>query len=74
MIPCKFRDELDIETRVVEWREKFFRLEHTVRKAGQVALVGSELRFMGIADPEDPAKLRAAVIPQEFRDALAGDH
>lgn len=70
LIPCRFRDELEIETHVVEWREKFFRMEHTVRKAGQVALVGSELRFMGIADPEDPARLRAAVIPQAFRDAL----
>lgn len=68
MIPCKFRDELEIESEITEWREKFFKVYHTVRKEGQVALIGDELRFLGIADPEDRSKLRAAVIPQEVID------
>jgi len=71
-IPCRCRDVLTFESRITEWRAKFFRVEHTVRKEdGRVALVGSELRFMGEVGSGDPPRLRAAVIPAEVRAMFA---
>ena len=70
--PCRCRDVLTFESHISEWRAKFFRVEHTVRKAGgELALVGHELRFMGEADADDPQRLRAAVIPAEVRARFA---
>ena len=71
MIPCRFLDELEIGSYLLEGREMLFRMEHTVRQVAQDAFVGSESRFMSSADPDDPAQLRGVVASQALRDALA---
>ncbi len=60
-------DRLEIETQVARWGGKSFDLRHVIRIAGEVAVEGRETRIWGVADPADPAKLRAAAIPAEVK-------
>lgn len=65
-------DELVIESRVGEWRERFFRVEHVVRGAGGPVLEGEELRCWAIVHPQDARRMKALAIPPSFREALGG--
>jgi len=63
--PTRFGDELAIESRVASWERKVFRLRHTVLNRGEVSVEGLETRAWCIRHPDDPARLRAAPIPEE---------
>lgn len=69
-VPCRFGDDLEIESFVSEWKERTFKVRHIVRKDGKEHLNGFEVRIWGMKHPEDPARLKAAPVPDDIRDAL----
>lgn len=60
-------DELTIESSVVEWRDKVFRVTHTVRRGDEVVLEGTELRCWAQRREDEPRRLRGASIPADVR-------
>ena len=63
--------EIEIRTGISEWHERTFRLSHQVFRNDQLLVDGWELRFMGETHPDDPARLRAVVIPASLKEAFA---
>jgi len=65
-------DRLLVESFVEDWREKVFRVKHTVRRGDDILLEGSELRCWATPHPDDPQRFQARSISSEFREALEG--
>lgn len=63
--PSVFGDEIVVESRIREWRNKTFTLEHVVLNKGEAAVEGSETRVWAMPHPEDASRLKAAPIPPE---------
>ena len=55
---------------VVECGGKSLRVQHLVRRNGDLLVDGFEIRFLGAPHPDDPKRLRALQIPNEIREAL----
>ena len=70
--PAKFRDKLTIESHVSEWGAGSFKVSHVFRIGERLAAEGWEKRIWCSADPDDPAKITPALIPDEVRKALGG--
>ena len=70
LAPSKFRDEIVVESSVVEWNEKTFKVGHTVLNRGVRAVEGYEVRVWTNPRPDDPARLRAVPIPAEIKIAF----
>lgn len=68
--PAYFGDRLEIESSVVECGEKTLRVEHLVRRSGELLVDGFEVRFLGVPHPDDAKRLRAASISDSMREAL----
>lgn len=73
-IPCRFGDTLEIESYVSEWKERTFKVRHIVRKDGREHLHGYEIRTWALPHPQDPARLKAAQVPDDIRAALERLH
>jgi 4-hydroxybenzoyl-CoA thioesterase len=56
---------LDVESRVVEWKSKTFRVEHQFFRDGRLAVEGHEVRVWAVPDPTGEKPMRAAPIPQD---------
>jgi len=70
--PVRYGDEVRIRTRVVEVREKTFRVEHEISVGGAACATGFEVRAW-VARPEGPGdRLRARPIPEEVAARLRG--
>lgn len=54
-------------SQVSGFERKSFRVEHRVLREGALMLEGFEVRFLGEPHPEQPGRLRAALIPDEFK-------
>ena len=65
--PSRHGDRIEVEASIVEWRNRTFRVQHRVFNDGELAVEGSETRFWGIGDADDPERLRAGVIPAEVK-------
>jgi 4-hydroxybenzoyl-CoA thioesterase len=70
LIPCRFDDEIDIESFVETWGRSSFTVRHRLLKAGELAMDGFEKRVWASADPEQPGKIKAQPIPPEIKAAL----
>ena len=70
--PARPRDVLTIESGVAEWSTKSFRMSHTFTCGDRLVAEGFEVRVWVVDAPDRPAGIRAAEIPQEFKDALSG--
>jgi 4-hydroxybenzoyl-CoA thioesterase len=71
LIPCKFDDEIVIESFVESWGRSSFTVRHRILKAGEVAVDGFEKRVWAAADPEKPGKIKAQPVPPEIVSALS---
>lgn len=71
--PSAFGDELDCESCVSEWSTKTLKVQHRFLRGGAVLVEGFELRVCAIPHPEDPARIKAAAIPEIVRQRLGGD-
>lgn len=65
--PSKFRDEIVVETQILEWNEKTLKVGHTVLNGGVRAVEGYEVRVWAHRHPDDPNRLKAATIPPEIK-------
>ncbi len=65
--PSRFGDRITIESRIGEWRNKLFLVEHRIINAGRVVVEGHELRVWALRDPTDPEGMKAGPVPAEIR-------
>ena len=71
--PACCGDQLEIESSVVECARKSLRLQHLVRRGGELLVEGFEVRILGATHPEDPKRFRALEITDEIRNALMNE-
>ena len=71
LIPCRFDDEIVLESEVEEWGRSSFKVRHRVLKDGALAVEGFEKRVWAAADPERPGKIKAERIPAEIIASLS---
>jgi 4-hydroxybenzoyl-CoA thioesterase len=70
--PCRFDDEILLESEVEEWGRTSFTVRHRVLNQGQLAVEGFEKRVWAAADPVQPGKIKPHPIPAEIIAALSG--
>ena len=63
--PVKFGDEVELASRVSEFRRSSFDVEHRLTIGGELAVDGRESRVWAVRDKADPDKIGAAAIPPE---------
>jgi 4-hydroxybenzoyl-CoA thioesterase len=73
LIPCRFDDEVVLESSVEEWGRSSFKVRHRVLKNGDLAVEGFEKRVWAAADPANPGKIKAERIPAEIVASLSQD-
>ena len=64
--PCRFDDEIVVESEVGQWGRASFVVKHRIFNAGQLAVEGFEKRVWAAADPEHPGGIKAKPIPAEI--------
>jgi len=62
---AKFGDEVEIASRVTEFRRSSFDVEHRLTIAGELAVDGAETRVWATRDRNDPDKIHGITIPSE---------
>ena len=68
--PCKFLDEIVVETSVSQWNEKTIELKHSVTNRGVLSVEGREVRAWVKPHPDDPSRIKAFPLPDEVRKAF----
>jgi 4-hydroxybenzoyl-CoA thioesterase len=68
--PCKFRDEIVVESHISKWNDKTFEVSHTVVNGAVRAVEGYEIRVWAQRRPDEPDRLKAISIPAEIRSAF----
>lgn len=68
--PCRYGDDVEITSEIVEIKARSFDVKHTLRKGDTICVEGMETRVWTVADPE--RGLKSAALPDElvarFRD------
>ena len=65
--PCRFGDDVVIESRVTEFRRSSFDIEHRLsKKNGELAVEGFETRVWIIRHPDDETRIKSQPIPAEL--------
>ena len=65
-VASQYGDDIEVETRVAEFRRSSFFMHHRVMKGDILALEGFETRVWTTRDPSNN-KMRSAPIPEEVR-------
>jgi 4-hydroxybenzoyl-CoA thioesterase len=63
--PAKFGDQIEIASRVSEFRRSSFEVEHKLSVAGALAVEGTETRVWAVRDSGDADKIATATIPND---------
>ena len=66
LLPCRFDDEITIESEAGDWGRASFVVKHRIINGGQLAVDGFEKRIWAAADPERPGRIKAKPIPAEI--------
>jgi 4-hydroxybenzoyl-CoA thioesterase len=69
-VASQYGEDLQIETRITEFRRSSFFVQHKVTKGDTLALEGFETRLWTVRDPADPKRLKSAPMPDEVRAAF----
>jgi len=69
--PCRFDDEIVVESEVGEWRRSSFTVRHRILNGGELALDGFEKRVWAVADPARPGAIKAQAVPAEIVASLS---
>jgi 4-hydroxybenzoyl-CoA thioesterase len=70
-IPCRFDDQVVIESAVSEWGRSSFTVSHQIKKAGQLAVEGFEKRVWAAPHPERSGAIQAQTVPVEIIASLS---
>ncbi len=68
--PCRFRDQLEVESCIGTWNDKTFKVQHTVWNGTLKCVEGYEVRVWSKPREDDPTRLKAHSIPPEIRAAF----
>jgi 4-hydroxybenzoyl-CoA thioesterase len=68
--PCRFDEEIVVESEVEEWGRTSFTVRHRILNQGQLAVDGFEKRVWASADPAQPGRIKPQPIPAEIIAAL----
>ena len=71
VMPCRFDDEVVVESEVGEWGRSSFTVRHRILKAGELALDGFEKRVWAAPHPDRPGAIKAQAIPAEIIASLS---
>jgi len=71
MIPCRFGDDVTIETTLTEAKRSSFNITHHLKKGGELAVEAFETRVWVGRDPSDPEKIKSQPIPAELIEKLS---
>jgi 4-hydroxybenzoyl-CoA thioesterase len=71
VIPCRFDDEVIVESEVSEWGRSSFTVRHRILKKGKLALDGFEKRVWAAPDPERAGAIKAQAVPAEIIASLS---
>jgi 4-hydroxybenzoyl-CoA thioesterase len=61
----RFGDEIEIASRIAEFRRSSFDVEHRVTSGGELAVLGGETRVWAVRNKNDPEKISARPLPDE---------
>jgi 4-hydroxybenzoyl-CoA thioesterase len=65
LIPCRFGDDITIETTMTEVKRSSFNITHHLKKDGALAVEAFETRVWVGRDPADASKIKSQPIPAE---------
>ena len=71
VMPCRFDDEIVVESEVSEWGRSSFTVRHRVLKERELAHDGFEKRVWAGPHPEKPGAIKAQTIPAEIIASLS---
>ena len=71
VMPCRFDDEVVVESEVSEWGRTSFTVRHRVLKEGQLVVEGFEKRVWAAPHPERPGGIQAQPVPAEIIASLS---
>jgi 4-hydroxybenzoyl-CoA thioesterase len=71
LMPCRFDDEVVVESEVSEWGKSSFTVRHRVLKEGKLALEGFEKRVWAAPHPQQPGAIQAQPVPTEIITSLS---
>lgn len=63
--PCRFDDEVTVESEAGDWGRVSFMVRHRILNAGELAVEGFEKRVWATTDAEHPGKIKTKSIPPE---------
>jgi 4-hydroxybenzoyl-CoA thioesterase len=66
VMPCRFDDDVSVESEVSEWGRSSFTVRHRIFKAGELALDGFEKRVWAAPHPERAGAIKAQAVPAEI--------
>ena len=61
----RFGEEIEIASRVAEFRRSSFDVEHRVSSGGELAVLGGETRVWAVRNKDNPEKISARPLPDE---------
>jgi 4-hydroxybenzoyl-CoA thioesterase len=70
-VPCRFDDEIVVESSVSEWGRSSFKVRHQIKKAGELAVEGFEKRVWAAPHPERAGAIQAQAVPAEIIASLS---
>jgi 4-hydroxybenzoyl-CoA thioesterase len=71
IMPCRFDDEVIVESEVSEWGRSSFTVRHRILKEGKLALEGFEKRVWAAPHPERAGAIQAHPVPAEIIASLS---
>jgi 4-hydroxybenzoyl-CoA thioesterase len=69
--PCRFDDEIVVESEVSEWGRSSFTVKHRILKYGVLAVEGFEKRVWAAPHPEIAGAIKAQTLPPEIIASLS---
>jgi 4-hydroxybenzoyl-CoA thioesterase len=69
--PCRFDDEIVVESEVSEWGRSSFTVRHRIFNQAELAVDGFEKRVWAAADPERPGVIKGRAVPEEIIASLS---
>jgi 4-hydroxybenzoyl-CoA thioesterase len=70
--PCRFDDEVIVESQVGEWGRSSFTVRHRILNKGDLAVEGFEKRVWAAPHPERAGAIQAQPVPAEVVACLSG--
>ena len=71
VMPCRFDDEVIVESEIGEWGRSSFTVRHRVLNEGKLALEGFEKRVWAAPHPERADAIKAQPVPAEIIASLS---